>query len=618
MSDATIGSRRRFLSGLGTAAMGTAALGGMYGVGVASASPVVPRPKALSLALSKGLSGTTLQDPPFSYIVLNRLGYGPAPFPGQTNADFESLGATDSERLANWLDEQLSDALPDDGLEARLADPAYQTLNKSLTQLWADHEVADVSYSERRRPALESEREKFLRATYSRYQLKERLAEFWHDHFNIYSRDNYAEHTFPDWDRNVIRRHMLGNFREFVEATAKHPAMLWYLDNYNNTRSEPNENYARELFELHTLGAENYQGLKRQRDVGLLSLSHPDEQDAPFFGSIAEAYVDDDVYGAGACFTGWRVRDSSNVDIGDTGEFYFEEASHARTGKSVLSGGFINIDPDGGLTDGHLVFDLVCYHPGTARHIAGKLCRRFVSENPPQQMIDDVAQVFYDNRYEPNQLELVVRALVLHPEFAAAPFPGKVKRPFDLLIFAMRAGAVDFTIRPDHRESDSLESRFDNSGQYPFRWQPPDGYPDESNFWTNSVALIQTWRAIEWLSRENEGSDGPELMPIISTTLAEFSADPQDHTPDKLIEFWMRRIFGYDPSGGWVGDPVHTAAVNFLVHPPELGQPPWPSDFPIGTGEQPGIDSNDWPYRWRDRLTGTVVLLLVSPYAMQR
>ncbi|MCB0052252.1 MAG: DUF1800 family protein, partial [Caldilinea sp.] len=224
---------------------------------------------------------------------------------------------------------------------------------KSRQQLWADHVVKDkVTWDERMQPARETRAATFLRAVFSKRQLVEVLADFWHNHFNVYGWDSWSAGTWVHYDRDVLRANLFGNFRTMLGGVAKSAAMLYYLDNVSNTSAGPNENYARELFELHTLGAENYFGVASTvgPDGGYL---HPAPTGAD--GKPLE-YVDEDIYSATQCFTGWRIQK-------ETGDFLFEDSVHAKYSKIVLGQ---NIPSGSGQQDGEQVLDLLANHPGTA------------------------------------------------------------------------------------------------------------------------------------------------------------------------------------------------------------------------------------------------------------
>lgn len=552
----------------------------------------------------------------FANMVYGRLGYG------VTVGEFDesnwvSMGADDTQRLNNFVNQQLAGGVDID-VDARIAAAGnFVTLDKTLSEMWYDHRINPGSgVDSYNRPIYEMKRLKFTRAAYSLFPLKERIADFWHDHFSLNGDDTYARATMTSWDRDVIRQHMLGNFKDFLTATAQHPAMLYYLDNYENTKSAPNENYARELIELHTLGVENYYGLAQQNMVPTIDVNESGgawpNGPGPGQSTIQEFYVDADVYEAGRCLTGWHVDDDGDSS---TGMFLFNSNQNDRNQKAVLGGGMINFFADQGIDDGHNLIELLAYHPGTARHIVGKLARFFISDTPPQTVIDDVATVFYDNRTASNQLELVFKALFNHADFVdPAHWQSKLKRPFDSVISAMRACETDFTVMPDESNSNSLEYRMDDTGHFPFEWKAPDGYPMKSSYWMSSTALIQTWKTVDWII--DEENSGLYITPVRVRTVEEFENNPSDLTPENMLAFWMTKIFDHTPAGGWVGDPVFESIIPFLVQQPDnQSYPPWQRSLTIPFDDLVG---NDWPYRWHERLRGMVSLILASPYFMQR
>ncbi len=563
--------------------------------------------------LVAGLKAAQLPQQSFAHMVYSRLGFGYTP--GQfEDAIWNAMpGNSDAEKLSDFVDQQLAGG-PDPELEDRIQEAgSFTTLDKSLTQLWNDHRLnAGSGVNSSNRPISEMKRLKFTRATYTNYPLIERLADFWHDHFSLNGDDLYARSTMTSWDRDVIRASMMGDFRTFLLKTAQHPAMLYYLDNYNNSSSEPNENYARELIELHTLGVENYYGLAQPSEVPTITVTDSGEA-WPADGMIQEFYVDNDVYEATRCLTGWRVNDFDGA--GNTGQFLYDDERHDRFSKNVLASGFSNFPANQGQSDGDRLISLLARHPGTAKHIAGKLARFFISDNPPQSVIDDVADVFYNNRYEDNQLELVYQELFNHADFVDPSYwQSKLKRPFDTVVSAMRACVTDLTVRPDDDNSNNLEFRMDDTGHFPFEWQAPDGYPMESSYWMSSTALIQTWKTVDWLMDRNNSGD--YITPNVSRTSRFFTSRPEEMSPEGVVNFWMIKIFDTRPSGGWYGDPVFEEAVDYLRQRPEdQSFSSWPADkaFPIED-----LESNNFPYYWAERVRGTVSLLLASPYFMQR
>ena len=193
-------------------------------------------------------------------IALNRMAFGPRP--GDLDA-LLALGGDSATRLQAYVEQQINPAAIDDSAcDAILAAQGFTTLGKSRQQLWLDHVVKqNVTWDERMQPARETLHATFLRAVYSKRQLVEVLADFWHNHFNVYGWDSWSAGTWVYYDRDVVRGNLFGNFRQMLGAVAKSAAMLYYLDNVSNTSAGPNENYARELFELHGMGAENYFGV---------------------------------------------------------------------------------------------------------------------------------------------------------------------------------------------------------------------------------------------------------------------------------------------------------------------------------------------------------------------
>src|SRR4051812_22712322 len=553
--------------------------------------------------------------PPFAAYVLSRLGFGPMKNTLYTIDHFNSLGATDAARLTAFVDEQLNPTLDGNGnvvdpdVDARLADPAYETLTKNFDQLWNDYEVnGSVSGQPyvRDYPIREGERAVFVRAIYARWQLVEQLADFWHNHFNVYGYDRYAAPTWTSWDRDVIRKNMLGNFRTMLQKTFESPAMLYFLDNYINRAPSFNENYAREICELHTLGAINYLGPElQQADVPLIPAGE-DGAGQPI------GYVDADVYEMARALTGWTFGNGQNGTTYD-GHQTFITAWHDIGQKTVL-GAFTpaNTPP---ATEIATFLDRIAKHPGTGRHIALKLAQRFIGENPPQEVIDYAAHVFFLNVDAPDQLKQTLRALLLYNVGSGvfgdpANFSNKVKRPFEVVVSALRATGLDYTFKRNiddgSASSDRFMDRFRRTGERPFDWRAPNGFPDASSEWMGSTAFVHAWRTIDWTLDEGTGTDQTPLAPVLAITLNEFSADPHQHTPNKLANFWLTRCFGWAPdaTNGWLGTDLHTKVRDFMCRNTDALNM-WPADAAIGTGESgntQGIGTNSSPNYWYNRL----------------
>jgi hypothetical protein len=448
-------------------------------------------------------------------VALSRMGFGPRP--GDLAA-LTALGATTDERLITYVDQQLNPAAIDDSdCDARIAALNMTTLAKSPLQLWQDHVTKpNIGWSERILPATETRTATFVRAIYSKRQLAEVLADFWHNHFNVYGFDTWSAPTWVQYDRDVIRANALGNFRTLLGAVANSPAMLYYLDNVSNTSGGPNENFARELFELHTLGAMNYLGA-----LGKPGSAPKDDQGRPI------GYLDTDVYGATRSFTGWRISP-------DTGQFLFDDKVHDKYSKTVLD---VVMDDFLGVDDGKTVLDLLANHPGTARHIATKLCRRLISDDPPQNVVDAAAAVFYAQRNAPDQLKQVVRTILLAPEFRST-WGQKIKRPFEYVVSLLRASQADFGA------DNSFYWMYERCGQPLFQWQPPNGYPDRKEDWSSTMPLLQRWRLCNWLIDSwRYGGDGTNKDDLRINLNAQMP--PEYTTADGIVDFWSLRILGH-------------------------------------------------------------------------
>ncbi len=360
--------------------------------------------------------------------------------------------------------------------------------------------------------------QKLLRAVYTENQLAEVLTDFWFNHFNVALQDNQARPYVLAYERDAVRPHVLSAFRAMLGATARHPAMLLYLDNAQSTapegtrttldaRLEPlenrrglggrlaqrriqegrqrmqreqqqaleeipeefrprrgvNENYARELMELHTLGVDG-------------------------------GYTQADVEAVARAFTGWTVvppnergervlrrmdRQGERAGFVLEGAFLFRADAHDATEKTILGEPF---PAGGGLDEGERVLDLLAAHPSTAQHLARKLAVRFVSDAPPEALVDELAGVFLATG---GDLRAVVRALAYSPHFwQEAALRAKVKTPFELAVSSLRA--LDADVRPTRE----LVEWIDKMGQPLYRYQAPTGFPDEADAWINAGALL--------------------------------------------------------------------------------------------------------------------------------
>jgi len=495
------------------------------------------QPSPITLSLKNGPD----RAPGLAEFVLGRLGTGVAP---SEIAAFNSVGYT------AWLDRQLNPPAGDDpATAARLASavlhikyaagdtdkqqqwPAVdetrplKTLAQPIDQLWPVLDNHKFPGQERRRALLEVVSATLIRWTHSTYPLREVMVQFWHDHFNVDAWDQeQVAVALPTYDRDVIRPHSLGNFRAFLEAVATSTAMLYYLSNRSSRAGSANENYARELFELHTLGAPAYLNDKydRWREVPGALTGKP------------AGYIDQDVYEAARALTGWTVEDGTGIDgqrkLPATGHFAYVETWHDGYQKRVLATEFDAFQP--AQADGRKVLDLVAYHPATARFVCTKLVRRLVSDTPPQPVIDRAVAVWTRFQRAPDQIARTVRAIAEAPEFRQVSGQ-KVRRPLALAAAFARATGIEMA------PSEPLINALAAAGQRLFGFTTPNGLPDDTEHFLGTSAIRQRWALILALADNSWGTG--TCQP--STAMGRATATPREAAA------WWLQTFGGDASG---------------------------------------------------------------------
>ena len=372
----------------------------------------------------------------------------------------------------------------------------------------------------RQRPMREVRAAVALRAVYSQWQVLELMVDFWHNHFNVYPwEDDQSQVLFPVYDRETIRAHALGNFRTMLESVAQSVPMLRYLNNASSKASPANENYARELFELHTLGADAYLNhlYNRWREVPGATAGKP------------EGYIDQDVYEAARAFTGWTIASGDDDGHGGkfpaTGKFHYAANWHDPYQKRILAA---ELDANGPpLADGRAVLDLVAAHPATSQHLAAKLCRRLLADEPPKELVARVAKVWRDAAKAPDQIAQVLRVILLSPEMKSLP-ETKVKRPFELAVSFLRATGAEF--RPGEPFLNALEE----CGQPLFGWLTPTGFPDVATYWLSSRFIINRWNLLWNLAKEEMESGRVEVLAVAQQSAA--------LTPRAFTQFWANRF----------------------------------------------------------------------------
>jgi uncharacterized protein (DUF1800 family) len=353
--------------------------------------------------------------------------------------DTPSLARIRAIGTAAWLDEQLD--------PSRLDTSAVEAKVAALPEIGMGYEELRAAVVANQDTTVQIRLATLIRQVESPAQLFERLVEFWSDHLNapILDRASGALKTLED--RTVIRPMALGRFADLLVASARSPNMLRYLDNASSRRRAPNENYARELLELHTVGVGNF--------------------------------TEDDVAATARLLTGWTFNSS-------TGQFVFNGSVHDPGRLSILDW----TRPVGGsnLAHGEAFLVHLARHPATARTIATKLARRFVADRPSTRLVDDLSAVYLAND---TAIVPVVRALFAHPDFASAAGV-KFRRPVDWFTSALRATSSTVAPATDGRPR-RLGMLVGGLGQMPFGWPAPNGFPDVEGAWLTSGGLLARW-----------------------------------------------------------------------------------------------------------------------------
>ncbi len=306
--------------------------------------------------------------------------------------------------------------------------------------------------------ALDLTEGKLLRAIYSTHQLQELLVDFWYNHFNVFINKGADHYLVPTYEREAIRPHVLGKFYDLLLETAKSPAMLFYLDNWQSVgpnsaaeRFRPNqknkrglnENYGRELLELHTLGVDG-------------------------------GYTQKDVIEVARCFTGWTIAGPRKG-----GAFEYNDKMHDKGEKVVL--GHI-ISAGGGMNDGLKVLEILAHHPSTARFISLELAKRFVADDPPPSLVNRMAETFTKTD---GDLRQVMLTLVSSPEFwSQGAYQAKVKTPFEMIVSAVR------TTNADVSSAFLLANELNKLGEPLYRKIEPTGYSSSNAEWISSAGLL--------------------------------------------------------------------------------------------------------------------------------
>jgi hypothetical protein len=431
--------------------------------------------------------------------VLNRLAFGPRP------GEAEKLARGGDAAVWKFVQQQLApETLDDSEVDARLA--PLPTLGLSTAVLRSGYprldEIAkargvDIGNDEAKRALLSSidpdqlvrrveedlVTQKLVREVESQRQLEEVLLDFWFNHFNVDLDKGAVRWFVTSYERDTLRPHLFGSFRELLGAVAHSPAMLFYLDNFQSVRDQPvdpekpkqprglNENYARELMELHTLG-------------------------------VNGGYSQKDVREAARCLTGWSIEQPNRK-----GTFVFRPRQHDEGAKTVLG---VSFPPNGGQ-----LLDLLAEQPATAHFLAFELARHFVADAPPPTLVDRLAQRYLETR---GDLRAVYQALFSSPEFwSREAFKAKVKTPLEYAVSAVRAldGHLD--------AAQPLAGEIAKMGERLYHCQPPTGFADQAQAWVNSGSLVERLTFGLQLAAGKVGGAHGHLLPF---TPGRKKADP--------------------------------------------------------------------------------------------
>ncbi len=517
-------SRRQFVQ-VGGAAAAAAAAPGLTGTDLAARPPL-------------GWAARMAADmpkPDLPALLYNRAAFGPRP------GDVERVRAM--KQPYDWVEEQLDHtAIDDSAVDQALS--RLPTLSMTPRQL--------LNYGMNRGQMVEELRlATIYRQVFSRRQLFEVMVDFWSDHLSIYHPTDFCEYFKTVDDRDVIRKHALGRFQDLLTASAKSPAMLNFLNNDASRVNNVNENYAREIMELHTLGV----------------------------AVDGVPYTEQDVKEVAKCFTGWAWTFQETSPR--RGEFEFRQDWHDNGSKEVL-GQFIG--PGYYLEDGQFVIDILCHHEATSRFLATKLVRRFVTDDPAGQTPELVARVAETYRRTDGDIKEMLHAILTSPEFASsfADFGGRLSRPNDLVARSLRAvDAQPESFPTDYRNNavyNRLRYTLQSMGQLPFYWPTPDGYPDVKDAWGSSIGMLTRWNfGLALCGAGSGGAFGGELIPGFKPD----RQTPADRTTaGAVVDFWVERLLhrpvldadrallvGYLTNGGNASTP-RTAALDQRM--PEL------------------------------------------------
>jgi uncharacterized protein (DUF1800 family) len=405
--------------------------GAIAGIGAAVA--VAPLADAI-FAAPAGATGTFVSGD-LDLHLLRRATFGLTP---KTASKIKSVGRM------TWLETQLApDSIDDSFVDGLIAD-RLPRLSWSIKN--AVDNLEGGSWDVMQDLALAS----VVRAAWSKRQLFEVMADFWSNHLNITNPSSDVWANRHDYDRSVIRAHALGKFSDMLAASATHPAMMLYLNNAESTKDAPNENYGRELLELHTLGVDG-------------------------------GYDELDMRNSALIMTGFQID-------WNTYGFSYNKWDHYVGAVDVAGFHSGNASANGGYAVALSYVDYLAHHPSTATRIATKLVTHFVSDVPDPGLVAQLAQTYLAND---TAIKPVLRQLFASPVFEAS-LGLKVRRPMEDVIATLRILGV----QPDAAGTDGIQGLYwmiESLGNAPMAWSPPNGYPDTADAWRSAGGALGRW-----------------------------------------------------------------------------------------------------------------------------
>jgi uncharacterized protein (DUF1800 family) len=412
-------------------------------------------------------------------------------YPGQDNGDGTGYRGVDEDRPFNYMKTEIP----------KLYNMAYQY-------------PRTIPWAEQLRIQQELVATIWMRNAHSRFQVREFMVDFWINHFSIgVAKNQSGANMLPRFYEDVIRPNAMGNFRTLLEGVVSHPCMLLFLDNALSEAKTPNENYARELMELHTLGADAYLG------------KHPNPGDTSGFS-------DADVIQVARALSGWTIEMGQQRGEGwddrfpTTGKFFFNPRQHNSDATSLM-GQDLSAYRD--MAQGQRVLDILANHDATAAFITRKMCVRMFGDNPPDAVLARAKKAFADNRNAPDQMKQVLRAILLDgPEIGTGP-QVKVRRPHERAIALFRTTDLIANAEP------WWQVIVDPVNDVPFTWPTPDGRPDTNAHWLNTWSLVTFWNFL------------PDIIcqPSVGGNLMDQPPASAYSSVASLVEYWADRMLGY-------------------------------------------------------------------------